>query len=186
MKKEQRYWAVGQTVHMHLNFTPKNGAYAWISYYSEGKFQNDIVAIAKQSTTNPQQINYINAASMRFKHLSFGWKHYFKGSSDIDEGWSLYSYTGFGLILGRVINTQSISIDTNIYSAPVRSGKANFKRLTLDVGLGGEAPIGGDIFFYTEGRLWIPTTDYPSKYIFINRNAPFVASLNFGIRILFQ
>src|SRR4030095_2551272 len=122
---------------------------------------------------------------MRFKHLSLGWKHYFIGGSDIDEKWSLYGYTGFGLLLGRVINSHSVSIDTNSYFVPVRSGKANFKRLTLDMGLGWEVPLGGDIFFYNEARLWIPTTDYPSKYIFVNKNAPFVASLNFGIRILF-
>lgn len=186
IKKEQQYWAVGQTVHVHFHFTPRNGAYVWISYYSDGKFQNDLTAIAKQPVTNPQQIDYVNNASMRFKHLSIGWKHYLKGASDIEEGWSLYSYAGFGLLLGRVINTHSASIDTTVYNVPVRSGKANFKRLTLDIGLGWETLLGGNIFFYTEGRVWIPTTDYPSKYIFINSNAPFVASLNFGIRILFD
>jgi hypothetical protein len=89
-------------------------------------------------------------------------------------------------MLGRVINTYSVSIDTTLYNVPVRSGKANFKRLTLDLGLGWETPLGGDVYFYTEGRAWIPTTDYPSKYIFVNKNAPFVASLNFGVRILFD
>ena len=186
IKKEQQYWAVGQTVHAHFHFTPKDGAYVWISYYSEGKFQNDLTAIAKQPATNPQQINYVNNAAMRFKHLSLGLKHYFKGGSDIEEGWSLYGYAGFGLLLGRVINTHSVSIDTTVYQVPVRSGKANFKRLTLDLGLGWEVQLGGDLYFYTEGRVWIPTTDYPSKYIFVNKNAPFVASLNFGIRILFD
>jgi hypothetical protein len=186
MKKEQQFWAVGQTVHIHLHFTGKDGAYAWISYYSNGKFDNNISAVAKQSSTTPQQIDFINSAEMRFKHVSIGWRHYFKGGAAIEKGWSIYGYTGFGLLLGRVINTHSILIDTASYSVPVRSGKANFKRLTLDLGLGWEAPIGGDIYFYTEGRAWIPTTDYPSKYIFINRNAPFVASLNFGVRIIFD
>jgi hypothetical protein len=186
IKKEQQYWAVGQTVHVHFHFTPKEGAYVWISYYSEGKFHNDLSATAKQPATNPQQINYVNNAAMRFKHLSVGWKHYFIGSSDIEKGWSLYGYTGFGLMLGRVINTYSVSIDTTLYNVQVRSGKANFKRLTLDLGLGWETPLGGDVYFYTEGRAWIPTTDYPSKYIFVNKNAPFVASLNFGVRILFD
>jgi hypothetical protein len=32
----------------------------------------------------------------------------------------------------------------------------------------------------------IPTTDYPSQYLFVNENAPFTASLNLGIRLLFQ
>ncbi|MES1215062.1 MAG: hypothetical protein ABUT20_06075 [Bacteroidota bacterium] len=185
-KKEQQYWAVGQTVQTHLHFTPKDGAYVWISYYSNGKFKNDIDATAKSIATSPQQVNYVNNAEMRFKHFSVGWKHYLKGSSNAEEGWNLYGYAGFGLMLGRVINTHSVSIDTTLYNVPVRSGKANFKRLTLDLGLGWEAPLGGDVFFYTEGRLWVPTTDYPSRYIFVNKNAPFVASINLGIRILFD
>ena len=186
IKKEQQYWAVGQTVHCHFHFTSKDGAYVWISYYSNGKFQNNLTAEAKQPTTIPQQINYTNNAEMRFKHFSVGLKHYFKGGSDIEEKWSLYGYSGFGLLLGRVINTHSVAIDTSLYNVPVRSGKANFKRLTLDLGLGWEVFLGGYLYFYTEGRVWVPTTDYPSKYIFVNRNAPFVASLNFGVRILFD
>ena len=89
------------------------------------------------------------------------------------------------MLLGRVINTHSPAIDTSLYDLSVKSGKANFKRLTLDLGLGWEADLGGNIYFYNEARVWVPTTDYPSKYIFINKDAPLVASLNFGIRILF-
>jgi hypothetical protein len=184
-KKEQRYMAGGHTVHALFHFTPRGSVYAWISYYSVGKFSNNLTATAKDQSTTPQQVNYRNNAEMRFKHLSVGWKHYFRGRYDAEEGWNLYGYTGFGLMLGRVVNSHSVFIDTAIYDVPVYSGKANFKRLTLDVGAGYEVPLGGDIFFYTEGRLWIPTTDYPSKHIFINENAPLVASVNFGVRILF-
>jgi len=186
MKKEQRYWAVGQTVHIHIHFSPKDGMYTWISYYSEGKFSNDLSASAKLPATIPQQINYVNNAVMRFKHFSVGWKHYIKGAYNTEESWNLYGYAGFGLLLGRVINTHSIAIDTADYFVPVRNGEANFKRLTLDLGLGWETYLGGDLYFYTEGRLWVPTTDYPSKYIFVNKNAPLVATLNFGLRILFD
>src|ERR1043166_9591557 len=103
-----------------------------------------------------------------------GWKHYLKGASDLEAKWSVYGYAGFGLLLGRVINTHSVAIDTSFYSVPVRNGKANFKRLTFDVGVGYEIFLGGDIYFYNEARVWIPTTDYPSKYIFINNNDPLV------------
>lgn len=184
-KKGQQYWAFGHTVQTHFHFTPKDGAYAWISYYTPGKFSNNVTATAKSVSTSPQQINYINNADMRFKQISIGWKKYLKGSSQLQEGWSLYAYAGFGLLLGRVINNHSANIDTSVYKVPVRSGKANFKRLTADLGLGWETPIGADIFFYAEGRVWIPTTDYPSKFIFVNDNAPLVAMLNAGIRILF-
>jgi hypothetical protein len=185
-KKEQQYWAFGQTVHGHFHFTPKDGIYVWVSYYTNGKFNNTVTATAKSVTTLPQQKVYTNAAIMRFKQISTGWRKYLKGSSNAEQGWNLYGYAGFGLLLGRIENSHSVILDTAIYNVPVFSGKANFKRLTLDLGLGWELPIGGDIFLYAEGRAWIPTTDYPSKYIFINNNAPLVGMLNAGIRILFQ
>lgn len=185
-KKEQRYWSIGQTVHFHFHFTPTDGAYAWISYYSDGKFSNALTADAKSSTTLPQQIGYQNKAQVRFKHISFGWKRYLKGRFDSEKKWSLYGYAGFGLMMGSIVNTHSVGIDTSIYIVPVLGGKANFKRLTLDVGLGAEFPLGADIYLYFEGRALIPTTDYPSHYLFINKKAPFTGAANAGLRILFN
>ena len=186
LKKEQRYWAVGQTVIAHFHITPKDGVYIWVAYFSTGKFNNNLSATAKSTTTNPQQVNYTNYAEMRFKHISIGWKHYLKGSAVTEDTWGLYAFAGFGLLPGRVINYHSVTIDTSQYILPVLSGKANFKRLTLDLGLGWEVPLSETVFFYNEGRVWIPTTGYPSNHIFINRNAPMVATLNFGLRILFD
>jgi hypothetical protein len=185
-KKEQQYWAIGQTVHLHFHFAPKDGAYAWISYYSNGKFSNALTANAKLPTTVPQQINYQNKAELQFKHVSLGWKRYLKGTFDSENKWSLYGYAGFGLMIGTVINTHSVGIDTAGYTVPVLSGKANFKRLTFDLGSGVEIPIGGAIYFYIEARALIPATDYPSKYLFININAPFTGAANAGIRVLFN
>ena len=184
-KKGQQYWAGGHTIQLQFHFTPKEGAYAWISYYTNGKFSNNVIASAKSPATLPQQINYVNNAVMRFKQFSIGWKKYLKGTFNAEEGWNIYGYAGFGLIMGRVDNIHTVIIDTSVYNVPVRSGKANFKRLTADLGLGWEVPLGGDVFFYSEGRVWIPTTDYPSKFIFINDNAPLVGMINAGIRILF-
>ena len=184
-KKGQQYWAGGHTIQAQFHFTSKDGAYVFISYYTNGKFSNNVTATAKSAVTVPRQINYVNNAVMRFKQISVGWKKYMKGSSDIEEGWSIYGYAGFGLLLGRVDNSHSVPLDTVVYNVPVRKGKANFKRLTLDLGLGWELPIGADTFIYAEGRAWIPTTDYPSKYIFVNDNAPLVGMVNVGIRILF-
>jgi hypothetical protein len=184
-KKGQQYWAGGHTIQAQFHFTPKEGAYAWVSYYTNGKFSNNVTATAKSTVTVPQQINYVNNALMRFKQVSIGWKKYLKGTFDIEEGWNIYGYAGFGLILGRVENTHSVSIDTVVYNVPVRLGIGNFKRLTVDLGLGWEIPLGADIFLYAEGRVWIPTTGYPSKYIFVNANAPLVGMINAGIRILF-
>lgn len=184
-KKEQQYWALGHTVQAQFHVTKKDAAYVWLSYYSNGKFLNKLTATAKTTSTLPQQINYDNSARMHFKQFSVGWKKYLKGSFDAEEKWNLYGYAGFGLVLGRVINTHSAVLDTSLYNVPVRVGRANFKRLTVDLGLGTEFPLGADIFLYTEGRVWIPTTDYPSKYIFVNKDAPLIGMFNLGLRVLF-
>ena len=184
-KKDQRYWSIGQTVHFHFHFTPKEGAYVWFAYYSNGKFTNNATATAKSSTTIPQAVDYHNKAELQFKHLSIGWKHYLIGSFDAERTWNVYAYAGFGLMLGKVTNSHSVTIDTSMYDLPVFSGKANFKRLTLDLGLGVEYPVGADVFLYFDGRALIPTTDYPSHYLFVNKHAPFTAVANLGVRILF-
>ena len=72
-----------------------------------------------------------------------------------------------------------------MYSLPVLAGTANFKRLTIDPGIGIEHYLTADISVYGDVRAWIPTTDYPSKYIFINEKAPFVGMLCVGLRIAF-
>jgi hypothetical protein len=107
------------------------------------------------------------------------------GGYDSEDNFNAYCFAGFGLILGRIENTHSISIDTSLYNVPVLSGTAHFKRLTIDGGIGLEHSIGGDMYVYGETRIWIPTTDYPSKFIFVNENAPFTLMFNLGMRVLF-
>ena len=183
-QKEQQYWALGHTIQTLFHLTPKQGIYAWFAYYSNGKFKNKVTATAKTPIVN-SEINYINAARMRLKQISVGWRRYLKGTPDAESGWNLYGNAGLGLLLGGVLNTHSVSIDTAFYTVPVLNGHANFKRLTLDLGMGLETPLGGDFYLYADGRVWIPITDYPSRYIFVNNNAPLVGMLGVGIRILF-
>ena len=186
-KKEQRFWAFGQDVVVNWHFTPKGGAYASVTYYSNGKFKNSLSASAKSSSTLPQEIFFTNKAQVRLIQISLGWKHYLVGTNDAESKWNLYSITGFGLIFGEATNIYSTTIDTSLYNAPLQpiNGNGHFKRLTLDLGLGLEVPLGGDIYFYSEGKIWIPTTGYPSKYLFVNNNAPFAAMATAGLRILF-
>jgi len=183
-KKDQRYWAVGHTVNAHFHVTQKQGIYAGFAYFSPGNYKNFLTASAKSPGTNPQQIAYQNDAIMRFKQLSIGWKQYLRGGSELKD-WGLYGTAGFGLMLGRIENSHSPNIDTSQYNIPVHSGKANFKRLTLDLAVGYEVQMGADISLYTEGRAFIPTTDYPSNFLFVNDNAPFMASFVAGMRFLF-
>jgi hypothetical protein len=184
-KKEQLYWAIGHNTMAIFHLTSKDGIYVGFAYYSSGKFKNNVTATAKSIITNPQQVTYINNAIMRVKQFSVGWRKYLRGTADAEKGWSLYCNAGFGLLLGLIENSHSVSIDSAVYNVPVLSGKANFKRLTLDLGAGWEIPIASDFFFYTEARVWVPTTAYPSKYIFVNTNAPFVGMLGAGLRIIF-
>lgn len=185
-RETQEFWTLGHTVHTQFHLNAKNAVYILFAYYTNGKFTNNLTATAKSPLTIPSEINYTNSARMRLKHFSAGWKKYFKGGADAEKGWNLYGYAGFGLLPGRIENTHSVFIDTALYSVPVIGGRANFKRLTLDVGAGWEKPIGGDFFFYAEGRVYIPTTNYPSKFLFANDNAPFVGMLNAGLRIFFN
>jgi hypothetical protein len=185
LRKDQKYWAIGQTVAGHFHFTPTDGIYAWLCYYTNGKFTNNLVGTAKSAIVTPQQVGFVNTGRLSFKQLSFGWKHYFKGAGDAEEGLNIYGMAGLGLLLGRIENTHSVILDTSSYLLPVLPGKANFKRLTFDVGLGVEQPLGGDMFAYIEGKVFIPSSGYPSNYLFVNKDAPLAALLNIGFRILF-
>jgi hypothetical protein len=186
-KKDQRFWALGQDIVIDWHFTPKGGAYGSICYYSNGKFDNPLTAPAKSPSTLPQQIFFTNYAKLRLEQISIGWKHYFVGTSDAEKQWNLYGLSGFGLIFGKVVNAYSVAVDTSLYDAPAQpiNGKGHFKRLTFDLGLGWEIPLAGEVYLYSEGRVWIPTTEYPSKYLFANNNAPFAAMVTGGLRVLF-
>lgn len=183
-KGDQQYWAFGQTISAQLNLSPRDAAYFWFCYYSNGKVSNDVEALAKSSATLPAQIAYTNQGVIGFKQISVGWRHYLKGNY-ANEEWNLYGIVGFGLVLGSAKSTPSMAIDTSLYDVPVMPGKGNFKRLTYDLGLGVEQPIGGDIFIYSEVKAFIPATDYPNKHLYVNDKAPLTGYLNLGFRILF-
>jgi hypothetical protein len=184
-KKEQQFWAFGQTVTFQFHLAPKDAVYFWFAYYSNGKFSNQLTATALAPATLPASIPYKNKGVMRLSSISVGWKKWLKGTFDEEQSWNLYGYAGFGLIFGRITNTHSVLVDTALYRLPVLSGAADFKRLSLDLGMGVEFPVGGDFFLYTEAKAWVPASDYPSKYIFVNSNAPFAGMLTVGIRLLF-
>jgi hypothetical protein len=186
IKKEQRFWTIGQTVAGHFHFTPKDGMYFLTSYSGNGKFSNSLAATAKDSLAIPQQVGYTNRGSMRYNHISIGWKHYLKGTYNSELEWNLYGYAGFGLMFGQIENTHSVAIDSSTYIIPVLKGKASFKRLTFDLGLGFEVPTGGDVFFYMEARTLVPSTDFPSHYLLVNKDAPLTIGVNTGVRILFD
>jgi hypothetical protein len=186
MKKNQQFWSVGHTIRSEAHLTKKDGPYVWVSYFIPGKFKNNLTAEAKTTVTNPQTILFQNKANMSLRQFNIGWKHYFKGGANTDGTWNLYGMAGFGVIDGKMKNTFQTVIDTSLYNIPVMDGQAGFKRLTIDLGLGWEALVSGDIYLYNELKVWIPTTDYPTKFLLANSYAPLIASLHIGIRIYFE
>ena len=98
IKKGQRFLAVGQTVHGDFHFGSRDGLTVLFSYYTLGKFKNQLAATAKSAGTTPQKLNFISSAQMRIRHISVGWKRYWRGAFSIDGDWNLYGYAGFGLL----------------------------------------------------------------------------------------
>ena len=185
-KSQQQFWSVGHTIRGELHLTKRDGPYAWVSYFIPGKFNNNLVAEAKSSTTTPQTIAYRNKANINVKQISIGWKHYFKGKCDNERSWNFYGMAGFGVVGGKVKNDFLTAIDTSLYHTPILNGESRFKRLTIDLGAGWEAPVTGDLMFYNELKVWIPSSDYPSKYLLNNGYVPLIASFHLGIRFYFD
>ena len=185
---QQKFTVIGQTVLPQWHLDKKNTVYAWLLYHANGKYENTLIATAKASGTQPQTISFTNQSTMRLRQISFGFKRYLVGSFDHLEKFNLYVAGGFGVMYGHASNTFSTNIDTALYTVQynVAHGSGDFKRLTFDITGGAEFPVSYEIFIYSEIRMYIPTTDYPSSYLMNNSHAPFLGSINLGIRIIFN
>jgi hypothetical protein len=183
--KNQQFSAFGQTVQFNFHFTKKESLYTWIAYYTNGKYQNDLTALPRYLSTTPPSVPYTSFSKIGYRQVSLGWKHYFKKSFDAQATYGIYGLAGFGLLFGRAENTFNKAIDTAKYRVQQLPGNGKFRRLTFDVGLGVEAPIGTGFYFYGELRTWLPASDYPSPYL-NNNDGPRVLLLNGGLRLLFD
>lgn len=184
---EQKYWAIGQTIRGEWHSKPRTGFYGWVCYYNWGRFNNNqLEAIALDPSTSPGSISYSNNARMRFTQISLGVKQYLKGGFKTEESWNFYGIAGLGALMGVVNNSLRTALpDTSLYRVPVLNGRKRFNRLTLDLGLGIEAPMGGDLYLYTEARSLIPVTYFPSAYLANSHYTPLSGVLAFGVRMLF-
>jgi hypothetical protein len=183
----QKFWALGQTVQAQLHVTNRESFIGGIRYYTPGNFKNSFIATAASPLVTPATKEYRVAGTWRLREVVLGWKHYFKGNSEAEESWNLYGIAGFGLIFTNVENGIISSIDTSIYKvqpAP-RAGIGHWKRLSLDLGMGGEYPMGGNFYLYGELQTWIHTSAYPSPWLHHNERVPLPVLLNVGLRILF-
>ncbi len=183
----QRFWAIGQTIQGQFHFNERESFYTWLMYYSPGRFSNEFIAEARNAGTTPSKIAYTMKGLWNMKEFSMGIKHYFKGGYNIETGWHLYGQAGFGLMFTGIQNSLRNAVDTSLYQlAEVpREGSDEFKRLTIDLGMGVEVPLGGDFFVYTDARTYIPSSSYPSTYLHNTKNVPLPLMINLGVRILF-
>ena len=185
---QQKFTAVGQTVIPQWHFDSKSTLYGWFSYHANGKYNTTLTATAKSPSTQPQSFSFNNQSEMRLRQISIGYKRYFLGSFESLEKFNLYAAGAFGLMFGTASNTFSTYIDTALYTInnKVVHGTGDFKRLTFDITGGVEFPVAYEMFVYSEIRMYIPITDYPSSYLVKSSNAPFLGSINLGIRVLFN
>ena len=185
---QQKFTVVGQTILPQWHIDKKNTVYAWLTYHANGKYENTLIATAKSPATQPQTISFSNQSVMRLRQISFGFKRYIIGSFENLEKFNLYAAGGFGVMYGHASNTFDTYIDTALYTIQynVVHGAGDFKRLTFDITGGVEFPVAYELFIYSEIRMYIPTTDYPSKYLLNNSHAPLLGSINLGIRIIFN
>lgn len=184
--KGSRCFAFGQTVQALYHVNEKTTAYAWVSYYTPGKFKNQIEAVAKDATTQPQQVFATSRSSLRYRHISLGFRHYITGAYNSEAPFSIYGLGGFGLLLIKAENAYDAPVDTLQYQPlQAREGTKNLVRLTADVGLGVESLLGSGVYLYADARTWIQASRFPSPYLY-NNAVPRVLIVSAGVRILFD
>lgn len=183
---QQKFSVIGQTVQSIFHFAPKENLYAWIAYYTEGKFKNNFTATAKFGFTSPQQILFTATGRLNYRQISVGLRHYFKGSYNEEKDVNVYGIAGFGLLFGTINNSFSTPVNSRLYTASTMEGAGKLRRLTFDIGLGAEVPLGVNFYAYADGRTWLPASSHSSPYLHNQRNVPLPFMLSAGLRFLFD
>lgn len=183
--KAYRFTTPGQSVRFTSHLTNRTGLYASFSYHSTGDFEERLQA-QPRSFPFPPTVTFSNRGELAYQQLSIGATRYLRNYAFTEEGWQLYGTAGFGLLFGRITNKFD-GIDTALYEYPTlpQSGRGRFRRLTLDLAIGAEAPIGGSVYLYGELRTWIQASNTPSPYLH-NNEVPRAALVNVGLRLLFD
>lgn len=183
---KQKFWAFGQTVQANVHFSPKQSAYAWLDYYSEGKYKNNFTATTKPPFAPPFQTPFTATGRLTYRHLSLGWKHYFRGRYGTSKEINIYGMAGFGFLFARVRNQFLPAIDTSRYFVPtLPTGGSKIKKLTFDLSIGVEQPLGGNFFAFADVRTWLPASSKTSPYLHDQKKIPLPVVASIGLRILY-
>lgn len=181
---QQQFWTAGQTIRSEWHTGPKGGPYLSIGYYAKGKFENSFTATAKSGTTGPLEMVYSASSSWQFRQAAVGWKHYFRGRYDGEKD-AFYGTIGTGLLFARIENRFSQSVDTSLYRSPGPTAAAGtFRRIILDLGLGGERAIGADVYLFGELRGLLQASESRSALVAGSRHVPLGLSAHAGLRVL--
>jgi len=183
---QQKFWAVGQTIRGDIHFALKQSAYASFDYYTEGRFRNNFTATANSMLLTPQRLNYTATGGLIFRQISLGMKHYFKGGYTAEKNINIYGAAGFGFLFAKVRNSFSIPVDERLYKNQTRQGNGTIKKLTFDLGIGGEMPMGGNFFAFADARTWLPASSNTSPFFHNQKNVPLPITATIGLRILFD
>lgn len=182
---KEKFWARGQNVEVDMHFSPRQTGYFSVDYYTEGRFQNHFTATAKSIFSSPQSLPFVATGFLRYRQLSIGLKHYFKGSFNTEEGMNIYGTAGFGFLFAGIRNAASPSFDTTEYAPSIVIGQGTVKRLSFDAGLGIEAHFRGPAYPFFTLRTWLPASYHPSGYLHSNNHLPVALMGSIGLRVLF-
>lgn len=182
---KEKFWAIGQQVRGDFQVTPKETGYASLEYYTAGKFKNNFSAMADSTVVNPSSLPFTATGRLKFREISLGWRHYFKGDFTNTESINLYGEAGFGYLFAKITNSAFPVFDTALYHSPVAFGAGRVRRLSFDAGIGGEKHLGAHVFLFATLRTWLPASYQPSPYLHNNDRVPLALMAGFGLRILF-
>lgn len=183
----QQFTSIGQTVEGDLHITPRETFLIWINYAIPGRFKNQFQAPALDMSTMPVTTPYTVKGTWNLREFSLGWKHYFKGNFMQETGWNLFGTAGLGILVASVKNTYVTKLDTVLYKALWKPeiGAHHFRKLTADLAIGMEIPIGGDFSVTGDLRVMLPASSTATNYTHYDEKVPLTVFANLGIRILF-
>jgi hypothetical protein len=181
---QQKFWSIGQSLQGIFHFSSKESAYVSLTYSVSGKFKNEVTTTSRAPVPEPD-LHYTVHSNWRFRELSLGWRHYFKGAFDQEQTWNFYGTAGFGLMFTKVQNDYDPRFDTSSYNLiPPLEGLKTLRALTFDLGLGIEYPLGANFFAYGGIGAWLPASHDPSPYVY-DKNLPRPVTMHAGLRIVF-
>lgn len=184
--KQQSFWSMAQTVQFSYALKNKESIYLSIGNSTPHDIKDNFITKAKSDTIFPKAIGYVATSSWRTRQFTAGWKHYFTGGYNSEDGLSIYGLAGAGIMSVKISTQFSLGVDTtHYYALTPLAGTQSVNRLSFDVGLGIEKPIMGNFFWYAEAKTWIHKGAFRSPLLARQNEKITPVMIGGGLRILF-